>query len=105
MSHLWYNHKPLWYEMGGKVPPRGAKVNTSNKSTASTTTGPIDQLVLQRQKPLYPDSLTTKELTRLTIEFIIANNLSFKTALSPTYQKLIKRLNLEILAPTQYYLY
>jgi hypothetical protein len=104
ISHLYYHHRATWEEMGFKTPPIGAKTTTT-KSGTTTTSGPLDRLVSTRSRPLYPNSFTNKELARLTIEFIIANNLSFRTGISPTYKTLIQRLNPDMHPPTQHLLY
>ena len=102
ISHLYHHHKTTWEELGFNKSTKSSSIASSSKSS---TTGPLDQLVTQRQKPLYTNTINSKELARLTIRFIVANNLSFRTALSPTYKQLIQRLNSDILPPTQHSLY
>ena len=91
--------------MGFKTPPTGVKNTATKSNTTTTTSGPLNQLISIRSRSLYPNSIINKELARLTIEFIIANNLSFRTGILSTYKTLIQRLNPDIRPLTQYLLY
>ena len=105
IAYLKANHKTTWQELGFNTKGKQAIPSSTASSSQTSTTGPLDQLVIQRQKAIFPGTINSKELARLTIKYIVANNLSFNTAISPTFKELIKRLNPDIVAPSQYYLY
>jgi hypothetical protein len=92
-THLRGQHKAIYKDLKGPIPSD----EESSSQASSSIIQPKSQFFYRNPNA----NIIPTDVKRLIIKFIIANNLSFKSVISPEFKELINTLNPEISIPAE----